>query len=161
MAATNIFGRGMGSRRIKEILAVYPDILQSKGSSEIKIQNVASIHGFKVKTAESFVNYIADFLHFIKITKLGYKLTSDATIVKKDKSHALFEKKILMTGFRDKDLIKYIEEKGGIMSTSISKNLFAVVTKESLSESTKIDKAKKLKILILTAEEFKKKYTSF
>ena len=160
MAATNIFGRGMGSRRIKEILAVYPDILQSKESSEIKTQQVASIHGFKIKTAESFVNYIDDFLHFIKITKLGYKLTSDFTIVIKDKSHALFEKKILMTGFRDKDLIKYIEEKGGIMSTSVSKNLFAVVVKESLSESTKTDKAKKLKIPILTAQEFKKKYMS-
>ena len=162
MAATNIFGRGMGSRRIKEILEEYPDILQSKESIEEKIQNVASIHGFKIKTAEAFVNYIDDFLQFIKTTKLQYKLKVDVVAhVTKDKTHPLFGKKIIMTGFRDKDLIKNIEEKGGSMGSSISKNIFAVIVKDINEITGKIDKAKKLKIPVMTSEQFKKKYMAF
>ena len=54
MAATNIFGRGMGERRIREILATFPDILVKKETVEQKIAKVASIGGFGDKTGVSF-----------------------------------------------------------------------------------------------------------
>ena len=157
MAATNIFGRGMGPRRITEIIEKYPNILKSKESPEKKIEKVASIHGFKIKTAELFVNFIDLFLEFIKTTKLTYKLNTTKEIVK-DTGHVLYGKKIVITGFRDKDLVKNIESKGGKISTTISKNTFAVIVKSIDNVTGKIEKAQKLKIGVMTPDEFLKKY---
>ena len=157
MAATNIFGRGMGSRRMTEILEKYPNILKSNESPEKKIEKVASIHGFKIKTAELFVNFIDLFLEFIKTTKLTYKLNTTKEIVK-DTSHVLYGKKIVITGFRDKDLVKNIESKGGKISTTISKNTFVVIVKSIDNVTGKIEKAQKLNIEIMTTDDFLKKY---
>jgi len=158
MAATNIFGRGMASRRIKEILNSYPNILKSTESDEKKIKKVSGIRGFKIKTAESFVNYIEEFLEFIKETNLSYKLKTSVVLKKKDTSHKLFEKKILITGFRDKELVEAIENVGGEIASSISKNVFTVVVKD-LSETTlKTEKAKNLKIALMDKQGFIKKY---
>tara|TARA_B110000858_G_scaffold186025_1_gene228748 strand:+ start:29 stop:3403 length:3375 start_codon:yes stop_codon:yes gene_type:complete len=159
MAATNIFGRGMGSRRIKEILEKYPDILKSNDSNSNKIKKIASIHGFKITTAELFVNYIDDFLEFMHETKLEYKLKKTKSIVKNvDKSHILYKKKVVFTGFRDKDLIDQIESTGGEIGSSVSKNTFVVVVKNTDESTSTTQKAEKLNIPILTKTQFVKKY---
>lgn len=158
MAATNIFGRGMGSRRIKEILNIYPNILKSKESNSKKIKKVSEIHGFKIKTAELFVDYIGEFLEFVKITNLNYKLKNQEIVKKKDTSHKLFGKKILITGFRDKELTESIENVGGIIASSVSKNVFIVVVKDVSETTTKTEKAKKLKISLINKSSFIKKY---
>ena len=159
MAATNIFGRGMGSRRIKEILEKYPDILKSNDSNSNKIKKIASIHGFKITTAELFVNYIDDFLEFMHETKLEYKLKKTKSLVKNvDKSHILYKKKIVFTGFRDKDLIDQIESTGGEIGSSVSKNTFVVVVKNTDESTSTTQKAEKLNIPILTKTQFVKKY---
>jgi DNA ligase (NAD+) len=159
MAATNIFGRGMGQRRIKEILELYPNIMKSRESNKKKIDKIASIHGFKIKTAELFVNYIDYFLKFMHETKLEYKLKiSKSSPKKKNTSHVLYDKKIIITGFRDKDLAAIIEEVGGQISSSISKNTFAVIVKNTSETTTKTEKAKKLKIPVMEKNQFVKKY---
>ena len=159
MAATNIFGRGMGQRRIKEILELYPNIMKSRESNKKKIDKIASIHGFKIKTAELFVNYIDYFLKFMHETKLEYKLKiSKSSPKKKNTSHVLYDKKIIITGFRDKDLAAIIEEVGGQISSSISKNTFDVIVKNTSETTTKTEKAKKLKIPVMEKNQFVKKY---
>ena len=158
MAATNIFGRGMASRRIKEILNSYPNILKSTESDEKKIKKISGIRGYKIKTAESFVNYIGEFLEFIKETNLSYKLKTSIVLKKKDTSHKLFEKKILITGFRDKELVEAIENVGGKIASSISKNVFTVVVKDLSETTSKTEKAKNLKIALMDKQGFIKKY---
>ena len=79
----------------------------------------------------------------------------------KKEKHILSGKKIVFTGFRDKDKMETITKLGGELVNSVSKNTFIVIVKdnESKNEDTgKIDQAKKLNIPILTLEEFKEKY---
>jgi len=61
------------------------------------------------KTAERFVNNIDKFMDFVKVAKLEDKLNDavqNATKEKseKDESHPLYEKVVIITGFRDKNL---------------------------------------------------------
>jgi NAD-dependent DNA ligase len=76
----------------------------------------------------------------------------------KKEKHILFGKKIVFTGFRDKDTMETITKLGGELANSVSKNTFVVIVKDKDEDSGKIDQAKKLNIPILTLEEFKEKY---
>jgi len=116
MNATNIFGRGMGESRLTAILDEYPDILTMDATTEEKESLVRGIEGFATKTANLFVTRIPQFMEFINETNLQSKLTQ----VKIDESHPLFDKKILLTGFRDKALETEIKARGGKISTSAS-----------------------------------------
>jgi len=159
MSASNIFGRGLGSKRIVLILNTYPDIVTSKISEDKKIEMISELDGFKQKTAEMFVPHIPTFLVFLKSIDLMDKLK----IKKKEinKSHVLYDKKIVITGFRNKELQNKIESVGGKLGSSISKNTFLVIVKDKSSKTTtgKAEKAKKLNIPLLAVDEFKAKYS--
>jgi DNA ligase (NAD+) len=109
------------------------------------------------KTAESFVERIPDFIHFIKEAGLVKKL---APIEKKpvDESHPLFGKTIVMTGFRDPNLQEEIKNKGAKLGSSVSKTTFVVLVKDKEEDTGKAEEARKLNIPLMTPEEFKEKY---
>ena len=75
-----------------------------------------------------------------------------------DSSHPLFEKTVVITGFRDEKLQKDLKELGAKLGTSVSKNTFVVLVKNKEEETGKTLEAKKLGIPVLTLEEFNKKY---
>lgn len=159
MAATNFFGRGMGKRRLRAILDVYPKILTSTESKAEIEGKIAGIKGFGEKTSKDFVDHLTKFKKFLKDIGLESKLQ----IVKKkktDTSHVLYGKKILMTGFRDGELQKEIEKATGTsLSSAVSKNTFVVLVKDPLVEhSGKAERARELGIPLMTPEGFRKKY---
>ena len=158
MGASNIFGRGLGTKRIVAIMNEYPDILTSSESQEEKIEKVAQLDGFKDKTARLFVPYIPKFIKFLKDIKQTNKLTQ--VVVKNvDKSHPLYNKKIVITGFRDKELQQKLDKIGVKLGTSVSKKTFAVLVKDLDDDTGKADKARKLGVKLMTPETFKKKYS--
>ena len=159
MKASNIFGRGFGERKIQPILDKYPDILTSKKSQTAKTEEVASVEGIGPVSAPQFVKYISVFVQFLKDIGLENKLkkTQELKIVK-DTTHPLYGKSIIMTGFRDKDLTKDIENAGGKIGSAVSKNTFAVLVKDKDEDTGKAGQAKKLKIPLMLPEEFRKKY---
>jgi NAD-dependent DNA ligase len=112
------------------------------------------------KTAESFVERIPDFIKFIKEAGLVKKLSQSIATEKKpvDESHPLFGKSIVMTGFRDSEVIDFIKKVGGKLTTSVSKNTFLIIIKSDGEENNKVQDAIQLKIPILTLYSFKKKY---
>jgi NAD-dependent DNA ligase len=76
-----------------------------------------------------------------------------------DTSNPLYEKTIVMTGFRDKDLEAGLKEVGAKMGSSVSKNTFCVVVKDlNLEESSKVLEAKRLGIPVLTLSQFNTQY---
>jgi len=158
MAATNFFGRGMGKRRLRAILDVYPKILTSNESKAEIEGKIAGIKGFGAKTSKDFVDHLTKFKKFLKDIGLESKLKA----VKKkeaDTSHALYEKKIVMTGFRDAELQKEIEKATGkSLSSAVSKNTFVVLVKDLDEDSGKADRARELGIPLMTPESFRKKY---
>ena len=165
MSSSNIFGRGLGEKKIKLILNEYPDILVSKESEKEKIDKIKNIDGLAIKTSTQFVSNIPEFLEWFKKTKLSKDRLKYKTLnnLKRENSkkekHELYEKKIVLTGFRDKSLLKKLEEVGAVHTNSVSKNTYALIVKEDINEDTgKADKARKLGIPIITLEDFKKKY---
>ena len=158
MKATNIFGRGLGERKIAPIMEEYPDILVSKDSNEDKIKKVMKVKGMAKKSAESFVDSIEDFNLFLIQVNLTHKLHDMPEVKNVNPDHPLYKKKVVMSGFRDKTLEESIKAVGGEIGTSISKNTFALLVK-SVDETTgKIDQAKKLEVQIMTPTDFALKY---
>ena len=160
MTATNIFGRGFGEKRFKCIIEKYPDILTSEIDNKEKINLVKSVDGIAVKTAEQFVNNIPKFIDFINSAGLQNKLKKiDIEYDEKiDKNHPLYDKKILMTGFRDKELAELIKFNGGEVVDIVNKNTFVVLVKDKNEDTGKALQAKKLGIHIMLVDEFKEKF---
>lgn len=166
MDATNIFGRGMGERRIREVMKAVPDILTLGESSAVKVGRIMSIKGFASKTAEQFVANIPAFLAFLEETGLQGKLSLSeakkataaeaAAIATMDSSHPLYGKSVVMSGFRDKELAAAVEARGGKMSESVSKNTGYVVVKDLGEDSGKAKKARELGVPLMIVDEFKK-----
>jgi DNA ligase (NAD+) len=158
MGASNIFGRGLGTKRIIAIMDEYPNILTSSESQEEKLEKISQLDGFKDKTARLFVPYIPKFIKFLKDIKQTNKL-SQVTVKNVDKSHPLYNKKIVITGFRDKELQQKLDKIGVKLGTSVSKKTFVVLVNDIDDDTGKADKARALEVQLMTPEMFKKKYS--
>ena len=158
MAATNIFGRGFNNKKLELILESYPDVLQAPDEKTTKIKKVESIKGLASKTAEAFVEKIPAFLAFVHEANLEGKLLqqeqAQAQAQQKDESHPLYNKSIVFTGFRDKQLEEILKTLGAKIGSGVSKNTFVLITKDPLDETGKVLDAKKLGIQIMTPSEF-------
>lgn len=156
MTASNVFGRGIGLKKMKLIMENYPDILTSNKSNTEKVDDLVKIEGFSEKTANMFVPYIEDFFQFMNNIGIEDRLYDNNNT--SNSNHILSDKKIVMSGSKNKTLKNKFKEFNIPLSSSVSKNTdFVIVT--SLNESTsKIEKAKKLKIPIVLADQVLKKY---
>jgi len=97
------------------------------------------------------------FVEFVDKANLNHKLIYKAKeIVNKDS--VLYNKKIVITGFRSKELEEKLNEIGCKVNATITNDVFAVVAKDKNENSTKIEKAKKMDIMIYDLNEFVLKY---
>ena len=159
MSATNIFGRGFSEKRIELIMDAYPDAFNNGISDAEKIKKIAEIKGMAVKTAEAFVAKIDDFLDFLMETDMFYKLNANKKKNKEEQieanvEHPLYEKTIVMTGFRNKELEAKLKSIGAKIGTSVSKNTFLVIAKDKDDETGKVLEAKKLGVNVVSLAEF-------
>ena len=80
-------------------------------------------------------------------------------IPKKNYNGSLFTgKKVVMTGFRNSEIIKYIEVNGGTITNTISKNTNLLLIKDKDSKGSKRQAAELLGIPIITQSKFIEKY---
>jgi len=156
MSASNLFGRGFNEKRLELILNSYPEVLLSNESIQQKVAKVSAIKGMATKTSEAFVERINEFIQFMKEAGLTDKLYFEKQNVQSN--HPLFEKTIIMTGFRDASVQDIIKKVGAKLGASVSKQTFIVIVKDLNEDTGKVLDAKKLGIPIMTLEEFKIKY---
>lgn len=158
MAASNIFGRGFGNKKIDLVMNEIPDILISDATDNEKIADITVIKGMELKTAKAFVNKIGDFKAFLEECGLEDKLyeTAKAPIV--DNSHPLFGKTVVLTGNRDKTIIDFLEEVGAKQGSVVSKNTSLVVAKDKTINKGKVAEAENLNIPLMSVEEFIQTY---
>ena len=101
-------------------------------------------------------------MEFVKVAKLENKLTEKpSTLISAteiDKSNPLYDKSIIITGFRDKPFSEEIKKLGVKEASAVSKNTFAVIVKTIGEETSKVANAKKLNIPIYTVIQFKEKF---
>ena len=155
MGASNKLGRGIGSRKVKTILEMYPNILNDhkKWSKNEFIDKIKLIDGWDEKTSKLLVDNFAKFMDFYNLIKKYITITNPNKKVKKSK---LSGKTIVMSGFRDNDLKSKLEDLGIKIKTSVSKNTDYLVVKDKsvIKDNTgKIKKAKESNVTIITKDE--------
>jgi DNA ligase (NAD+) len=154
MAASNKLGHGIGEERIKQILSVYPDLLLDYKNWTKKefIEKVKEINGWEEKTASLFINNFNEFIKFYNLIEKYIIIENKIKVTK-----GLFiNKTFVFTKFRDNNLEEKIEEQGGKISVSITKNTdYLIVKDQSIIDNPtdKVTKAKSLNINIITKEE--------
>ena len=165
MVASGKMGRGLGERKIKPILSKYPDILTRCDADEVKENMLRQVDGIGKENAHEFVKNIPSFMTFLKECDLEDKLNG-VRIIKTDvventfinTGHPLYNKKIVMTKVRDKEIIDFMNKNGMILEDSMKKDVFVLIVKTKEDKSNKTSFAEKNGIPIMTVEEFKAKY---
>lgn len=166
MHATNIFGRGFGVKRLQAILDAEPTIVTQPSDNNDQnyndiVSRLQSIPGMAVKTSSQFGKHLPTFIAWMKNAGLEAKLntavnnknTNTKTDTKKNKENPIYGKKYVITGFRDKELVKKLTEMGAINTTSVSKNTDFVVVKTHAESTGKAEEARALGIKLITPSE--------
>ena len=155
MTASNLFGHGLGTKKLALIINDDPNILKIKMTKKKFIEKIIEIDGFDTKTATQFVENIDKFKTFLdKNNKIKIKIITKTT----NTSGKFANKKLIFTGFRDKQLESLIESEGGTLSSAVSGNTDYVVTVDKDADSSKLNKARELNIKIFTKIEFVNKF---
>lgn len=164
MVASNTFGHGIGERKLKKIMEVYPDIIKlySDNSEEEIINKIIKIEGYDTKTAEYFAEGLDNFINLFNRLEPKIRKQLRLSQIRDEEVGDKFKEKIIVfSGFRNKEWEKIIEENGGKIGSSISsKTSMLITTKKEKDEATnsKVIKANELNIKVLTKEEFEQKY---
>ena len=153
MAASNLFGPVLGQKKLALITDAHPDILNIKLTKPQMIELISDIDGFSTKTSTAFAEGLVDFKKFLKKIP-NVKFESKKKRKAKD---AKFEgMKIVFSGFRNKEWNELIEDAGGKITNTVSKNTSILVVKDKTETSSKITKAKDLGIKLMNISEFEK-----
>jgi len=156
MAATNKLGSGIGEERIKQILENYPNLLSDykKWSKQEFINKLKDLNGWEEKTSTLFVSNFSDFINFYNEIKKF--ITIEENKIKDTIKNKYTDQIIVMSGFRDAVLQKFLEDSGSKLTNSVSKNtnLLIVKDKETIKDETgKVKKALELGVKIITKDK--------
>lgn len=185
MSGSLKFGSGLGVRKIKEIVKRYPNILEMKDDDPEDLKDqIMDVSGFSNILATKFTENLTSFCEFLDelrkncsydlsfSTKVetkgkGKKKTKKDTDTDDDQNENdengenavdMSKEKVVMTGFRSDAITEFVENNGGKISSSVSKNTTLVIYVASDKGRSKIDKAQELGITTITRAEFEKKY---
>lgn len=163
MGASNKLGRNLGSRQAKKIIETYPNIITfniKTDEDEKDLYNkIISIQGFSDILTKQFVDNFKSFKKFYKeIAKI--KDISRFENVEIKKIEGKFSgKTFVFTGFRDKDLQKYITDNGGDVKDTVSGNTYMLIHADDTdTNSNKFTKAKEKGVLIVKKSDFLEKF---
>ena len=155
MVASNIFGRGLGTKNLSKIIERYSI------NSSFTVDDIVAIDGIGNIYAKKYVEALPKFKQFLVTNNLDD--VSNEPVAEKTpevvvENNDMKAMNIVFTGFRDKQLEECVNKKGGKIATSISKKITHLVCKEINEGNSKQKKAKEMDIKILTRTEFENKY---
>lgn len=153
MDASGMFGRSMGEKRLAPLVKANPSIMSKEYSKSDLIRIAKSTPGFN-QLAVQFADGFPKFKRFYE--KLGVKAVVDKTVKKTGSS--LNGQVVVFTGFRNADLEKVIEKNGGELGSGVNSKTTILLVKDKSSGSSKVEKARKLGLKIMTAAEFTAKF---
>lgn len=161
MAASNKLGAGIGEERIKLILDNYPNLMTDykNWSNEEFIDNLKKINGFEKQISSLFVFNFNGFIKFYDDIKKFVNIilpTVNKSLIKNKYSNL----NIVISGFRDAVLQKFLEDSGAKLENNITKNtdLLIVKDEETIGKKTeKVKKALNLGINIIIKNQINKK----
>ncbi len=154
------FGRGVGKRKINALLdGLNIDTLDAFYALSTK--QMESVEKFQSKTAEKIKDGMQS--HKEMFANLQRKPIFKQEATNPDIEQTLAGQKVVMTGFRNADMEKQIEQMGGKIQSSVSKATTIVVAASTSGSSSKIKKVKDLialghNIELLDIKAFTAKY---
>jgi DNA ligase (NAD+) len=163
MTASNIF-KGFGVKKLGLIV----DYMKVTGFNlaDLTIDKIKSIDGFSTKTAKQVIDFIPEFIKWlnnhsqINVTDIHSMKKSDYNNEKDFKNvNSALKKNIVITGFRNSELVSIIEASGGKVQSSVNGKTDILIVKDNGSmKGSKYNKAKSLNIEIDTLQSFIKKH---
>lgn len=138
---------GVSTKKFKKILeyVTMAEIIQF--SQEKNYDFFTVIPGIKDKTAKKLVDGINDNISLIQF------LIQELSIQNEPRSSGSFS--VVFTKIRNEEMEKMIEEYGGIVSDSLTKDTSILVIPEKGVNSSKVEKAKKYNIPVVPIDELK------
>lgn len=170
MEASNTFGRGMGEKKLGVILAALPELHTAQGllhSAVPSPEGLVAIHGVWHPTANAFVSGLVEFRQFLVREQLVELALAVVARVRDNQSSmgtashgsAMRGHIVVFSGFRDAQLVGWIESRGGKVDNSLTKRTTMLITKASMGASTKVARAQSQGgVDILTVDEFRQRY---
>lgn len=167
--ASGKLGRGLGDKKIRLVFDTYSDIITSNNTDEEKEELLQKITGIGKENAREFVKHIPDLITFLnecglqcKVCSLQYQLeqsrVKENSQKNTNKNHPLYDKMIVMTKVRDKEIIEFIETINAHLENNMKKGVSVLIVKTKEDKSNKTEFAEKNSIPIMTVDEFKQKY---
>jgi NAD-dependent DNA ligase len=161
MNSSGVFGRGLGERKLVNLVAMYPDIVTWQAWSKELIEKV---DGFAGKTAQIVVDRMPAFVTFLAdhaIRPPGPIESTPTVHVQpaQTASSDLNGKNVCLTGFRDKNISAYLAANGAKEQNTCTKSTDLLLIPHEGYENKKTDMAGKTGIPILTGAEFRAKYS--
>lgn len=150
MVASLEFNSGYGLKRVNKILNKYPSIMEDG----ITLEQLINIDGFQIKTGKQFMDNFEGFKIFLSKLDLEYYVKTEGSLVEKNSN--IDGKNFVITGFRDTDIIEYINNNGGVIQNDVNMKTDYLIVKDSNSQSSKIKKAEIMGVEIITKEDFNK-----
>lgn len=161
LSASGIFGFGMGKKKINQLFKEIPDLFtyyKLHSNTEL-FDRIITIDGFSsisaskisiknIKNSEDFINILNNILN-IKL-KNNKKFDNET----KPDLVSLSNFLIVFTGFRNIELEQKILDKGGKVTSTVSKKTTCVIAKNIEDNSRSIIKAKLFNIPIYSEENF-------
>jgi NAD-dependent DNA ligase len=155
MTASNLFGHGIGEKRLTKVLEHIPNLLTIKLSKEELKEKIIEIDGFEEITASFIVDNLSKFVKFLqKVPEITFIIPE-----KNEVTGSLFDKMyIVFTGFRNETWENAITSNGGHVQSGVNGKTTMLVVKDEKETSTKTEKAKSLGVEIVSMQTFKNRF---
>ena len=152
--------KGIGEKNAKLLARKYSNIDALQKASLEELTAIPDIGLILAQNIKDFFNNEDNINLINNLKEMGVNFTYHGASIKENDE--LTGKRIVVTGTLKKytrdEIQNIIEENGGLWSTSVTKNTYAVIVGENAG--SKYDKAKELNIPIWSEEEFDEKINS-
>jgi DNA ligase (NAD+) len=151
MAASTMFPN-FGEKRARIIVNAIPDVLQRHSDPKLAT-DIQTIGGFG-SLAYDFVNNLPRFVAWLKL----HPTITLKEQIRSSGVSSLQGVTVVFSGFRDKNLEDSIAQRGGRVTTSVSKKTSIVVMKDINDKKGKAEQAISLGIPLISKTEFEMRY---
>ena len=149
-----ILGNGLGYKILKKITSVYPNIFINE--EEITTEMLNEIPSIQEKTSIKIIGKLPDIRLFLK-NHPEFKIKKTENTFKNE-SEVDSKKNVVITGKRNKKVNEIIEKNNWTIQKSVNKKTDILIVEDLNSLSSKMKKAKELKIDIKTNEDIITEY---
>jgi NAD-dependent DNA ligase len=157
MNASNLFGRGVGRKKLEAVVAVYPEVL----TGVVPKGDLRVVEGIRPDNVQLILDALPAFYALAKsIDKelCGKKAPTPAPSTADAALEPLRGKTIVFTGFREKEWEAQLKTVECSVAGTVSKKVTMVVAADVEETSSKLEKARALGIPIVSKAAFAKKF---